>query len=395
MKRRLLSLSTLFPTSERPGFGRFVARQMQALADRGDWDVTVINPIGVPPIRLKRYDVLARSSLHERMGSVDVFRPRFTLLPAISGPFNPLLIERSVLPLARRLHAQKPFDMVDAQFFYPDGPAAARIAKALDLPFAVKARGSDIHYWGSRSLPLRQMQRASSKAQVVLSVSAALGNDMVRLGVAPHGVRVHYTGLDRSLFRPTSRNDARSLIRQAINVDIPPAGRMILCVGALIKIKGQDLIIRSLANMPADVRLILAGDGPERETLRLLAETCGVSERVQFLGSVGHETLPLLLSAADAMVLPSEREGLANAWVEAIACGTPVVIPDIGGAREVVTAPAAGRIVERTPEAIARGVIELLAAPPSQHDVSQCAASFSWDANAQALSRIYSGILRS
>jgi teichuronic acid biosynthesis glycosyltransferase TuaC len=60
--------------------------------------------------------------------------PRFTLLPAISGPINPALIARAVMPLAKKLHAETPFDMVDAQFFYPDGPAAAAIARALGLP---------------------------------------------------------------------------------------------------------------------------------------------------------------------------------------------------------------------------------------------------------------------
>ncbi|MFD2781591.1 hypothetical protein ACFS32_11295 [Novosphingobium pokkalii] len=50
MTLRLLSLSTLYPASVRPGFGRFVARQMEALAARPDWDVTVINPIGLPPL---------------------------------------------------------------------------------------------------------------------------------------------------------------------------------------------------------------------------------------------------------------------------------------------------------------------------------------------------------
>ena len=78
---------------------------------------------------------------------------------------------------------------------------------------------------------------------------------------------------------------------------------------------------------------------------------------------------PCCVSAADAVVLPSEREGLANAWIEALGCGTPLVIPDIGGAREVVMSPAAGRIAARTPDAIAQAVASLIAAPPAQQTV--------------------------
>src|SRR5690606_24008557 len=131
----------LYPNAHTPRFGTFVARQLEALAARGDWAVTVINPIGLPPVALGRYKPLAEAAVTAVEHGVSVHRPAFTLVPAIGGRFNPAMIARAALPLARRLHAAAPFDVVDAQFFYPDGPAAARIAKALDLPLSIKARG--------------------------------------------------------------------------------------------------------------------------------------------------------------------------------------------------------------------------------------------------------------
>jgi hypothetical protein len=202
--RRLLSISTLYPSSQRPGFGRFVARQMEALAARGDWEVTVVNPIGLPPVKLARYADIAETPLIETGGPVTVHHPRFTLIPGLSGHINPLLIARAILPLVRRLHAEQPFDMVDAQFFYPDGPAAMRVAEALGLPFAIKARGSDIHYWGTKPFALRQMRAAAEKASVLLSVSQALANDMAALGLPAGKMHVHYTGLDHALFAPAA-----------------------------------------------------------------------------------------------------------------------------------------------------------------------------------------------
>jgi len=89
------------------------------------------------------------------------------------------------------------------------------------------------------------------------------------------------------------------------------------------------------------------------------------------------------------MVLPSASEGLANAWVEALACGTPLVITDAGGAREVVAEPQAGRIVTRNAEAIANGVRDVLAAGYDPEEVSALSAGFSWDANAAALATYY------
>ncbi|MEI6643272.1 MAG: glycosyltransferase [Novosphingobium sp.] len=393
MKRRLLSISTLYPAPTRPGFGRFVARQMEALAARGDWDVTVINPIGLPPPPMRamgRYKQLAATPPLDRSGTIPVHHPSFLLVPGLSGRFNPWAIARAVMPLARRLHAETPFDLVDAQFFYPDGPAAARVAAALGLPHAIKARGSDIHLWGEKPAALAQIRRAANSAAVVLAVSGALAWDMEALGIAPPGgVTVHYTGLDHARFQPLPRAEARQRLGDLPGLSLRPGDLLAVSVGALLPIKGQALAIRAMTSLPDAVQLALAGTGPDEPGLRSLASSLGISSRIHFLGAVSHEVLPALLSAADVMVLPSEREGLANAWIEALACGTPLVIPQIGGASEVLDRPAAGRLADRTPEAIAAAIAEVLAAPPPQSEVAACAARFSWAANAAALAEIY------
>jgi glycosyltransferase involved in cell wall biosynthesis len=113
--------------------------------------------------------------------------------------------------------------------------------------------------------------------------------------------------------------------------------------------------------------------------------TAGLGDRVRLLGSLPHDRLPQFFAAADAMVLPSASEGLANVWVEALACGTPIVIPDVGGAREVIDRPAAGRIVPREPGAIAEAVRELLSSPPLQDETRAAAQRFTWAANIAAL----------
>lgn len=387
--RRLLSISTLYPATGRPGFGRFVSRQMQALAERGDWEVTVVNPIGMPPVPMKRYATLKGVPEVQEQGAVTIHHPQFLLIPGLSGPINPALIAHAVLPLAKRLHAEQPFDMIDAQFFYPDGPAAAKVARALEVPLAIKARGSDIHLWGQRSWPRRQMIEAARQSSVLLSVSQALANDMIALGMPADRIRVHYTGLDRSRFRPLERQAARQLVSALPSLQIWSEGRLLLCVGALIAIKGQALAIRAMTLLPDDVRLAIAGTGADETVLKRLVQQLGLESRVHFLGSVEHDILPHLLCAADAMVLPSEREGLANAWIESLACGTPVVIPDIGGAREVLADSSAGRIADRTPEGIAEAVSDLLQAPPTQDAVAANAVRFSWEANASALAAMY------
>ncbi len=389
--KRLLSIATLYPSAARPRFGPFVARQLEALAARGDWDVTVINPIGVPPFATGRYRALADAAVTGVENGVTVHRPRFTLLPGLGGPINPAMIARAVIPLARRLHGLAPFDLVDAQFFYPDGPAAAKIARALGLPFAVKARGSDISVWGGRAYARRAMLKAAEQAAGLLAVSGALADEMAAIGFPRDKIAVHYTGLDRSAFHPLDRAESRAMLAAACGINLPEDAPLLTTIGTLNARKGQTLVIRALARLPA-AHLLIAGEGPDRAALEALARTAGMADRVHFLGSLDHALLPRVMSAADAMVLPSIAEGLANVWVEALACGCPLVIAQAGGAREVLTGPDAGRIAERTPQAIAAAVNDLLAAPLSRDAVASHAARFSWETNAAALAAIYEGI---
>jgi teichuronic acid biosynthesis glycosyltransferase TuaC len=384
---RVLSLGTLFPNPARRSLGPFVASQMQAVAARGDVDLVMVNPLGIPPWPLSllaQYAPLREIPHTSRLGPLTVHHPRFTLIPRLGAQSNPVRIAAAVLPLARRLHAQKPFDLVDAQFFFPDGPAAAQIAAALGLPLTIKARGADIHHWGAQAKSGRQVLAAARQAAALLAVSEALKADMIALGMPAERIMVHYTGLDHARFRPIERSAARAAI--AVDLGMPTGGVLLATTGALIERKGQRLVIQALAELGrGDVRLALAGKGEDEPALRALAEKLGLADRIHFLGQVGHDRLPQLLAAADAMVLPSASEGLANAWVEALACGTPLVIPPIGGAQEVVRDQTAGRIAERSPKGIAAALRELLGDPPAQQAVAANAARFSWEANAEAL----------
>ena len=131
--------------------------------------------------------------------------------------------------------------------------------------------------------------------------------------------------------------------------------------------------------------LLIAGDGPERANLIAAIAASGAAARIRLLGAVPHEQVPALLAAADVVALASEREGLANVWVEALACGTPVVAPDIGSAREVIDRPAAGRVGGRTPAAFAGAIRDLLASPPDRTATRDAAARFGWARNSSEL----------
>lgn len=374
---RVLSIATLFPDAARPNFGLFVERSLRALAAQPGIELTVVAPVGLPPFPLslhKRYRALRGLPRTESWNGLTVHRPRFALIPRVGARFTPATAARAVLSAVRG----QSFDVVDAQFFYPDGPVAMRVADTLGLPFSAKARGADISHFGHHPATAPQLLAAADRAAGLLAVSNSMRGEMAAIGIAPAKIAVHYTGIDGARFSPGDRAAARA----ALEMESAPA---IVTVGALIARKGQALVIEALPALP-DVHYWLAGAGEEEGRYRALAQKLGVESRVHFLGPVANAELPQLYRAADAVVMPSVSEGLANAWVEALACGTPIVISGAGGAAELVSSPIAGRIVQRTPGAIAEAVQAILATPPSPSDVAaSLGGRFDWDRNGREL----------
>ncbi len=290
---RVLSIATLFPDAARANFGLFVEKSLRALAAQPGIELTIVAPVGLPPFPLslhRRYRALRGLPRAEQWNGVTVLRPRFTLIPRYGARFNPAQIARGVLAAVR----DRKFDVVDAQFFYPDGPAAMRVAHALGLPFSAKARGADISHFGHGPATRSQVIEAGARAAGLLAVSEAMRGDMAAIGIDAQKVTVHYTGIDAARFHPGDRAEARA----ALGMGDAPA---ILTVGALIPRKGQALVIAALPALPG-VDYWLAGAGEEEARYRALASELGVEARVHFLGPVANADLPQLYRAADAVV---------------------------------------------------------------------------------------------
>lgn len=383
---RVLTLASLFPDETRPNFGVFVERQTLGLAAHPGVDLRVVAPIGQAPWPASmhpRYRHRAVVPHHEQWQGVDVWRPRFAAIPGVGGRFHARMLARALVPLLTRLRRNFGFDVIDAEFFFPDGPAAIALGRHFGVPVSIKARGADIHHWGHGPTHA-QVVAAGRAADGLLAVSQAMRADMAAIGLPADRIVVHHTGVDLARFVPIDR----MMAKQAWGI----TGPLIVSVGALIDRKGHDIVVRAMADMP-DATLLIAGEGPARPALHREIARLDLADRVRLIGSIAHRDLPGLLGAADVMALASSSEGLANAWVESLACGTPIVITDAGGAAEVVTDPTYGRIVVRTPHAFAGAITGLIASAPDQSAVRRGAARFTWEANTAALFAHLSGLV--
>jgi glycosyltransferase involved in cell wall biosynthesis len=374
---RLLTFGTLYPNAKQPNHGVFVENRLRHLIASGAATSTVMAPVAWYPRHVPgptSWARLAGVPAVEHRNGIAVHHPRYAAIPRIGMTAAPALLYVAALRAARRLRAAGvPIDAIDAHYVYPDGVAAICLGRALRVPVAVTARGSDITQLPDHALPRRMIAWAIRRADALIAVSSALGARLVALGADPARVSVLRNGVDLVQFRPPADREAA---RAALGV----RGPTLLSVGHLIERKGHDRVIAALASLPEQVRLLIAGDGPEAAALHALAQRHGVAGRVRFLGSVPHGELSAVYGAADVLVLASSREGWANVLLEAMACGTPVVASPIPGNTEVVRHGAAGLVAaENTAEGFAAGIAALLRAPPSRTETRAYAEGFSWN----------------
>ena len=375
---KVLSFSTLFPNAAQPRHGIFLEHRLAHLARAGA-AIHHVAPVPYFPFghpRFGRYAAFARVPAADVRAGLPVTYPRFPLLPNISMSAAPWLLAASVLRHLRHIRrAGFDFDLIDAYYLYPDGVAAAALAGILRKPLLLTAFGSDVSQIPAYALPRRAMLWAARRAPLTTVVCQALKDELVRLGVPAGRLRVILHGVDLRLFQPPAD---RAVLRNSLGM----TGPTLVSVGHLIDRKGHDVAIRAMPDLPHHT-LLIAGDGPREAALRRLAHGLGLDGRVRFLGHVDQARLPALMGAADVLVNLSDREGIANVLIEAMACGTPVAATAVWGSPEAVTTPAAGVLLrERSAAALADGLRALQAAPPDRAATRRHAETFTWERTA-------------
>ena len=390
-KLRILTFTTLYPNPAQPSHGVFVENRIRHLAASGAAQIEVVAPVPVFPL-IRRfmagYAEAENAPARETRHGLTVRHPRYPLVPKVSmlaAPLSLYFAARRSIEAIRR--GGFDFDLIDAHYFYPDGIAAIMLGRHFGRPVTITARGTDINLIPEYRLPRRMIQWAARESAGMITVCAALKDGLVELGAQADKVRVLRNGVDLQTFRPVDRQAARA----TLGLTAPT----LLSVGHLIPRKGHDLVIGALAHLPG-YDLLIAGQGPEEQRLKALAETLGVTGRVSFLGRVAHDQLREVYSAADLLILASSREGWANVLLEAMACGTRVAASDVWGTPEVVAEPAAGALFkERTPEAIAATVRAVMAQPIDRAATRRYAEGFSWDQTTQGQIDLFRAIVAS
>jgi len=367
----VLVIASLFPSANRPVAGLFIRERMFRIAER--MPLCVVSPQPWFPLQglIRRFKPNYRppQPAHEMQQGIDVWFPRFLSLPGVARWLDGFFMALACLRLLRRLRRERGVNLLDAHFAYPEGYAATLLGRWLGLPVTITLRGTEVPL-ARDPARRRRMLRAIGDASRVFAVADSLKRHVVTLGVDPDKIRVVGNGIDCDKFFPIDRGAARE------QLGLPQDAKILVSVGGLVERKGLRYVVVGGA----------CPEGDLTQFLKDMAASLGLGDRVHFLGPMPPEELYKPLSAADVFVLATANEGWANVFLEAMACGLPVVTTDVGGNREVVRSEDLGTI---TPFGDAAALREAIAAA-LEHEWDRAriigyARENSWDTRVEIL----------
>lgn len=240
--------------------------------------------------------------------------------------------------------------------------------KLFDVPYVVYVYGSETIRLGRGKVMARLMRRVLRESQWVVPNSDFTAREFETFGVDHGKLKKISPGVDPDFFRPGPKDP--SLVER-----FGLEGKSVLLTVARLDVrKGHDMVMRALRRVTKkveDVVYLIVGRGQEEERLRRLASKLGLEDKVIFAGYVPDAELPRYYNVSDVFVMPNritqetplagDVEGFGISFLEAGACGKPVVAGRSGGAEEAVSDEATGLLVDpNSEEEIAEAIVRLL-----------------------------------
>lgn len=300
---------------------------------------------------------------------IELLRPlhhprRNRLLAALRALYVDLPLMMRFLLRVRRIIRDGGIDVVCIGDLVYGGWLALPLKLLMGIRIIVYVHGEEITTRSSGSLFDRLRPRFLAKADAVVAVSRFTQAALVAImGVDPARIELIPNGVDHSRFSPCDT----SSIRKRLGLD---GCRVILSVGRLVERKGFDRVLDAMAvvvRKHPDIHCLIAGTGPLLNALDMVVREWRLERNVRFLGAVSDQELRDLYSLADVFVLPNRQmpdgdtEGFGLVFLEANACGTPVVAGTAGGAVDAVEDGVNGLNVDGSDATqVAQAILRLL-----------------------------------
>ncbi|REJ92391.1 MAG: glycosyltransferase family 4 protein [Planctomycetota bacterium] len=352
---KILFVSTMFPDEADPSRGVYNYELCRALARQHD--VRVVSPRLWTQAARRRLCGQRIERNETEFGGLICSRPCYWYTPKMLRSRYGAFYWHAIRGDIRRLERDFQPDAVLSYWAHPDGEAALKAARRMNVPHAVIVGGSDVLILPKEPARGEKVKRVLVNSDAVMTVSDGLQRNVIELGAAPESVHTIRQGIDPERFHP---NRSRGL-RERLN--LPDDRPVLLWVGRMVDVKRLDLLVDACDRLRSGGRtflLCLAGAGPEQAAVRQLVDERQLGDCVRFVGVVGHDDLPDWYRAADATLLSSWSEGLPNVLRESLACGTPFVSTDVGSIREIADPRVSVLVQSGDAAGLAEGIIRLL-----------------------------------
>jgi len=323
---------------------------------------------------------LSRESMEEGFYIHRVSSPKVRVLGFI-------LFRLKILFLLKKLNP----DMVHAQGV-GIGICGFLAKKLFKKNYVVWNRGYAVLY-SSRLFDRVSSRLVLKNADAVIALTKDMKKEIQRRICNRH-VFVIPNGIDLSEF------EGPSLVRTRSELHINPAERIILFVGRLRPEKAVEYLIEAMNVIGQEcpmARLLIVGDGKERQNLESLVTKLDLGKGINFVGEVPHEEVPVYMAASDVFVLSSLSEGFPSVLLEAMAAGLPVVATNVKGLSEIIEEGENGFLVEpRDPEGIAEKVLQFLGDDDLRQRISRNnkkkVREYSWEGVIDRIEEVYASL---
>lgn len=301
---------------------------------------------------------------------------------------------------AGRICRTEGIELVQVGQIFPMGPAALMLKKRRGLPYFVWTYGTEI-FEIARISPIRVKlaREILGGAEKVLILADFMKSKLAEYGVSEDKIVKVVPGVDSDVFRPLGESfDLRQ------KHGISESDLALVTVGRLVERKGQDKVIAALpavSRQVPEVKYVIVGDGPDRKRLAGLADKLGLRGKVIFAGAVPDPDLVKYYNLGDVFMMPSREipkigdiEGFGIVYLEAAACGKPVVAGRTGGAVEAIVDGETGFLVDsENAEELVGKTIKLLKDPDWRARMGQAGREravrdFSWERSAKVLEEL-------
>lgn len=237
----------------------------------------------------------------------------------------------------------------------------------INIPIVTTLHGTDITLVGSNKSFFPVAEFSINSSDGVTTVSNQLKNQTEETFDVQNDIRVIYNFIDFERFRKTNKDHFKKAIA-------PDGEKIMVHVSNFRKVKRVEDVIHVYEKVQAKMpcKLMLIGDGPERQKMEELCRKIGLCSEIRFLGK--QDAVEELLAVADIFVLPSQNESFGLAALEAMACEVPVVSTNIGGLPEVNIDGKTGYLCDVGDiQGMADRVLSILE-DPETHQEFRCAA---------------------